>query len=124
MFAMAVHSETTTARGAPPWWRRGPVVAGIVVLLLGTELLLGWSSLAEALAQLRAPAWHWVAAAVAVELASMRSYARMQHTLLHGAGTKVSLRRHVATAYAAHAARRPRWRPGASRSAAPSPPAR
>jgi hypothetical protein len=43
-----------------------------------------------------------VAAAVAAELASMGTYARMQRALLRGAGTTVSIRRHVATAYAAH----------------------
>jgi len=102
MGRMAVHSETTPTTGGPPWWRRGPVVAGVVVLILGAELAAGWPSLAGALAQLRTPVWHWVGLAVLAELGSMRSYARMQRTLLRGAGTKVSLRRHVATAYAAH----------------------
>ncbi|WP_250028981.1 lysylphosphatidylglycerol synthase transmembrane domain-containing protein [Paractinoplanes maris] len=100
---MAVQQETARpTTGVPPWWRRKPAVAGIVVAVLGAELVLGWSSLAGALAQLSAPRWNWVAAALAAELASMGTYARMQRALLRGAGTKVSMRRHVATAYAAH----------------------
>jgi putative heme transporter len=103
MGEMAVQEEIVRpVAGPPPWWRRGPVVAGVVVLILGVELVLGWSALSGALAQLRAPNWHWMLAAIAAELASMGTYARMQRTLLRGAGTKVSLRRHVATAYAAH----------------------
>jgi uncharacterized membrane protein YbhN (UPF0104 family) len=103
MIRMAVHSETREpATGAPPWWRRGPVVAAVVVLVLGAELIIGWQSLVGALAQLRAPHWNWVLAALLAELASMGTYARMQRALLRGAGTKVSMRRHVATAYAAH----------------------
>jgi uncharacterized membrane protein YbhN (UPF0104 family) len=88
--------------GRPPWWRRGRVVAGIVVLVLGVELILGWHSLAGALAELRTPHWGWVAGAIGAEVASMGTYARMQRALLRAAGTKVSIRRLVATAYAAH----------------------
>jgi uncharacterized protein (TIRG00374 family) len=100
---MAVHSDTAPAvTGAPPWWRRGPVVAGVVLLILGVELVFGWSALVGALTQLRAPRWNWVAFAVLAELASMGTYARMQRALLRGAGTKISVRKHVATAYAAH----------------------
>jgi len=85
-----------------PWWRRGPAVALIVALILGVELVLGWSSLVGAFTQLRTPHWGWVAGALAVELASMRAYARMQRALLRGAGTKIELHKHVAVAYAAH----------------------
>ena len=100
---MAVQQQTAgPTGGSAPWWRRGPVVAAVVVLILGVELILGWSSLVAAVHQLRAPRWTWVAAAVVAELASMGTYARMQRALLRGAGTKVSIRRHVATAYAAH----------------------
>ncbi|WP_250002392.1 YbhN family protein [Actinoplanes sp. M2I2] len=103
MISMAVQQETARPpAGAPPWWRRGPAVAAIVVIVLGVELVLGWSALAGALTQLRAPRWNWVAAALAAELMSMGTYARMQRALLRGAGTKVSMKRHVATAYAAH----------------------
>ena len=103
MGAMAVHSETARpSTGTPPWWRRGPVVAGVVVLILGVELILGWHALVDALAQLRAPRWNWVGLAVLAELASMGTYARMQRALLRGAGTKVSIRKHLVTAYAAH----------------------
>jgi uncharacterized membrane protein YbhN (UPF0104 family) len=100
---MAVHQQTARPTAASvPWWRRGPVVATVVVLVLGVELYLGWPSLAGALVQLRAPHWGWVAAAVVAEIASMGMYARMQRALLRGAGTKISVKRHVATAYAAH----------------------
>ena len=91
-----------TLTGATPWWRRGPVVAAVVVAVLAAELVVGWSSLVGALSALRTPHWGWVAAALAAEIASMGTYARMQRALLRGAGTKVPVRRHVAMAYAAH----------------------
>jgi len=87
---------------AVAWWRRGPIVAGVVVCILAAELIFGWSALIGAFEQLRTPKWGWVAAAVVAELASMGTYARMQRTLLRGAGTKVKIRKHVAVAYAAH----------------------
>ena len=94
-----VASEQT----APPaWWRRPPAVVAVIVGILGTELVIGWSSLAGAVHQLRTPAWNWVAGAVVAEIASMGTYARMQQALLRGAGTNVPVRRHVALAYAAH----------------------
>jgi uncharacterized membrane protein YbhN (UPF0104 family) len=43
-----------------------------------------------------------VAGALVAEMASMGTYARMQRALLRGAGTTVSIQRHVVTAYAAH----------------------
>ena len=101
MFRMAVQTAPP-ATGSPPWWRRGPIVAVLVVLVLAVELVLGWGSLVGALAALRTPRWGWVAVAVAAEIASMGTYARMQRALLRGAGTKVSIGRHIATAYAAH----------------------
>ena len=81
---MVGSKETTTP---PAWWRRTPAVVAVVVLILGVELVIGWPSLAEALRQLRAPAWNWVAGAVIAEIASMSTYARMQQALLRGAGT-------------------------------------
>ncbi|MET0417688.1 MAG: YbhN family protein [Actinoplanes sp.] len=99
---MAVQRSVPAGAGPTPWWRRGPTVAAVVVLILGAELILGWSALSGAIAQLRTPKWNWVTAALIAELISMGAYARMQRTLLHGAGTKVSIRKHVATAYAAH----------------------
>ena len=98
----AVQETIRPTTGSPPWWRRGPVVVGIVVLILGVELIAGWHALAGALRQLRAPHWGWVAGALLAEVASMGTFARMQRALLRGAGTKVSVRKHVATAYAAH----------------------
>ena len=88
-------SQDTTP---PVWWRRPPAAVAAVLAVLGTELVLGWSSLAEAVHQLRTPAWNWVAAAVIAEIASMGTYARMQQALLRGAGTRVPIRRHVALA--------------------------
>ena len=104
MARMATPHDTAGPATEPAvaWWRRGPVVAGVVAVIIGVELVFGWSALTGALADLRTPKWDWVAAAVAAELASMGTYARMQRTLLRGAGTKVKIRRHVAVAYAAH----------------------
>jgi len=99
---MSTLQETARPPTGPPWWRRGPVVAAVVALILGVELIFGWHALIDALVQLRAPRWSWVLAALGAELASMGTYARMQRALLRGAGTKVSIGRHVATAYAAH----------------------
>ncbi len=95
---MAVPEDTAPRR----WWRRPPAVVAVVAGILGVELILGWSSLSEAVRQLRTPAWNWVAGAVIAEIASMGTYARMQQALLRGAGTRVPVRRHVALAYAAH----------------------
>ncbi|MET0491552.1 MAG: UPF0104 family protein, partial [Actinoplanes sp.] len=95
---MAPTEQTAT----PTRRRRGPVVAAVILLILGLELIFGWSALTGAFHQLRTPAWNWVAGAVVAEIASMGTYARMQRALLHGAGTKVKVRRHVAMAYAAH----------------------
>ena len=92
----------TQPTAAPAWWRRAPAVVTVIVGILGTELILGWSALTQAVQQLRSPAWNWVAAAVIAEIASMGTYARMQRVLLRGAGTTISVRRHVALAYAAH----------------------
>jgi uncharacterized membrane protein YbhN (UPF0104 family) len=100
--AVTGNAERATTAAPPVWWRRGPVVAAVVVLILGVELFFGWSALAGALAQLRAPNWNWVTVALAAEIASMASFARMQRALLRGAGTKVPVRKHVAMAYAAH----------------------
>jgi len=104
MTMMAAHNDTArpTTEAPVARWRRGPVVAVVVLLILGVELVLGWSALVEALAQLRTPKWGWVAGALAVELTSMRTYARMQSALLRGAGTKVGVHKHIALAYAAH----------------------
>jgi uncharacterized membrane protein YbhN (UPF0104 family) len=91
-----------TTPGSPPWWRRGSVVAAVVVTILGVELFFGWHAITGALSQLRTPEWGWVFGALLAEVASMGTFARMQRALLHSAGTKVPIRRHVALAYAAH----------------------
>jgi uncharacterized membrane protein YbhN (UPF0104 family) len=79
-------------------------MAGVAVVatVLGVELVLGWPSLAAALAQFRTPHPGWLLAAVLVEMSSMRAYARMQRRLLRSAGVRASLLRHIALAYAAH----------------------
>jgi uncharacterized membrane protein YbhN (UPF0104 family) len=100
--SLTADPATATTPDRPPWWRRAPVVAAVVAVIIGVELVLGWSALSGALSQLRTPKWNWVAGALVAEIASMGTYARMQRALLRGAGTKVSIRKHVATAYAAH----------------------
>jgi uncharacterized membrane protein YbhN (UPF0104 family) len=102
MAATDTSGSATTTADRPKWWRRPPVVAAVLVAVLAVELFFGWSALAGALAQLRAPHWNWVAFALLAEIASMGTFARMQRALLRGAGTNVSIRNHVATAYAAH----------------------
>jgi uncharacterized membrane protein YbhN (UPF0104 family) len=100
---MAVQQESARpAKGSPPWWRRGPAVAVVALIVVGVELIVGWRSLIGALTHLREPRWDWVAAALAAEIASMGTYARMQRALLRGAGTKVKIAEHIVTAYAAH----------------------
>jgi uncharacterized membrane protein YbhN (UPF0104 family) len=99
---MSAVQESVRPTTGSPWWRRGPVVVAVVALILGLELIFGWHALVGALTELRAPRWNWVFAALVAELLSMSTYARMQRALLRGAGTKVSIGKHVATAYAAH----------------------
>lgn len=81
---------------------RRVVPVAIVLVVVLTEAVLGWSSLATAFRELHTPHWGWVALAVLAELLSMGGYARMQRRLLQSAGTTVHLGRHVALAYAAH----------------------
>jgi putative heme transporter len=100
--AVSGNAARATTTDRPVWWRRGPVVAAVVVAILGAELFFGWSALFGAVAQLRAPHWNWVAGALVAEVASMGTFGRMQGALLRGAGTKVPIRKHVAMAYAAH----------------------
>lgn len=102
MTATGAPAAATSATGPPRRWRRGTLVAAVMVVVLGTEMIFGWPALRQAFTQLRAPHWGWVGAALTAEIISMGTYARMQRALLRGAGTKVSVRRHVAMAYAAH----------------------
>ncbi|WP_213009497.1 lysylphosphatidylglycerol synthase transmembrane domain-containing protein [Paractinoplanes toevensis] len=82
------------------WVRTAAVV--VVLGLLGTELVLGWSSLAGALHQLRTPHPGWLALAVFAEVASMSAYARMQRRLLRSAGVRAPYRENMRLALAAH----------------------
>jgi putative heme transporter len=97
--------EVTAPRAHPRPQRRrwiGPAVAGAVLALITTELVLGWSDLAAALHQLRTPHIGWLALAVVAELAAMSAYARMQRRLLRSADVRASYRDHLKLAYAAH----------------------
>ncbi|WP_433362675.1 lysylphosphatidylglycerol synthase transmembrane domain-containing protein [Actinoplanes sp. CA-142083] len=78
------------------------VAVGAVVIVLGAELVLGWSSLADALRQLRTPHVGWLALAVVAELVAMNAYGRMQSHLLRSAGVRAPLVDHLRLAYAAH----------------------
>ncbi|GIF21793.1 membrane protein [Paractinoplanes tereljensis] len=73
-----------------------------MVALLVTELVLGWSSLAGALRQLRTPHLGWLALAVFAEVASMSAYARMQRRLLRSAGVRAPYLENMRLALAAH----------------------
>ena len=88
------------SRAVRRWLPRIAVAA--VLVLFAVELAVGWPSLAAALARLRAPQPGWLAAGLALEIASMGAYARMQRHLLRSAGVRAPLRRHLALAYAAH----------------------
>lgn len=91
----------TDERGTRRRWLK---IAGVVavVVLLGIELVLGWSSLAAALRHLRAPHLGWLILATLTELAAMNAYGRMQRRLLRSAGVRVSIVEHLRLAYAAH----------------------
>jgi uncharacterized membrane protein YbhN (UPF0104 family) len=82
------------------WVRYAAITA--VLTLITVELVLGWSSLAGALRQLRAPHLGWLALAVVAELTAMSAYAHMQRRLLRSAGVRASSLDHVRLAYAAH----------------------
>jgi putative heme transporter len=82
------------------WVRYAGIAA--VASLIAVELVLGWSSLAGALHQLRTPHLGWLALAVAAELTAMSAYAHMQRRLLRSAGVRATRLDHVRLAYAAH----------------------
>lgn len=78
------------------------VAVGAVLILFAVELVWGWPSLEKAFAQLRAPRIEPIVVAVLAELGVMGAYARMQRHLMRSAGVRVTVRRHLALAYAAH----------------------
>ena len=88
------------SRAVRRWLPRFAVAA--VLVLFAVELAVGWPSLAAALARLRAPQPGWLVAGLALEIAAMGAYARMQQRLLRSAGVRAPLHRHMALAYAAH----------------------
>ncbi|MFG1996205.1 flippase-like domain-containing protein [Actinoplanes sp. NPDC048988] len=101
-------SAETAAEDDPPVarsrWGRRLRLAGIVAMLVlfAVELVVGWSSLAGALRQLRAPHVGWLALATLAEVAAMGAYARMQGRLLRSAGVRASHLDNVKLTYAAH----------------------
>ncbi|MFF5083811.1 YbhN family protein [Actinoplanes sp. NPDC000266] len=101
-------SAGTAAEDDPPvarsrWGRRLRIAGVIAVLaLFAVELVLGWSSLAGALHQLRTPHVGWLALATLAEVAAMGAYARMQGRLLQSAGVRASHLDNVKLTYAAH----------------------
>jgi uncharacterized membrane protein YbhN (UPF0104 family) len=95
---MAVDTRTVASRRR---WLRPAAVAALIALF-GTELALGWHSLADAFGHLSAPHPGWLTIAVLAEIASMGAYARMQRRLLLSAGIKRPITDHLALAYAAH----------------------
>jgi hypothetical protein len=97
----AVHAPRPTPVRPGRSLLRAAALLALVVLLVG-ELVMGRQSLLAALAHLRAPDPAWLAAAVLVEVGAVSCYGRMQRHLLRSAGVRVSTRRHVALAYAAH----------------------
>jgi putative heme transporter len=97
------HPETQDP--APSWVRRNRLrvaAAATVLVLVTVELVLGWSSLVDALHHLRRPHPGWLLLAVAAEIVSMHAYARMQRRLLQSAGVHAPLIDNVRLAYAAH----------------------
>ncbi|MFI1991564.1 YbhN family protein [Actinoplanes sp. NPDC020271] len=89
----------------PSWVRRNALrlaAVAAVLVLVTVELVLGWSSLTDALHQLRRPHPGWLLLAVAAEIVSMNAYARMQRHLLRSAGVRPPMIDNVHLAYAAH----------------------
>jgi uncharacterized membrane protein YbhN (UPF0104 family) len=82
-------------------WVRYAAISAVLALIT-VELVLGWSSLAGALHQLRTPHLGWLALAIVAELTAMSAYAHMQRRLLRSAGVRASSLDHVRLAYAAH----------------------
>ncbi|MEZ0351474.1 YbhN family protein [Mycobacterium sp. pR1184] len=92
--------ESETPRGKY-WWVR-PAVLGLVAIVLGVEVALGWDQLAKAWTSLFQANWWWLLAAVAAAAASMHSFAQIQRTLLKSAGVHVKQLRSEAAFYAAN----------------------
>ena len=83
------------------WWVRW-VVLGVVAIVLGVEVALGWKQLAKAWMSLYEANWWWLIAAVLAAVASMHSFAEIQRTLLRSAGVHVKQWRSEAAFYAAN----------------------
>ncbi|AEV85449.1 hypothetical protein ACWT_4427 [Actinoplanes sp. SE50] len=97
----AVHATPPRVAGQRRHRLRIAAVLALVALF-GTELLLGWSSLAGALHHLRRPHPGWLTLAVLAEVVSMNAYARMQRHLLRSAGVRARIVDTVRLAFAAH----------------------
>ncbi|MDT5119109.1 MAG: putative heme transporter [Mycobacterium sp.] len=83
------------------WWVRWAVL-GLVAIVLGVEVALGWDQLAKAWTSLFQANWWWLLAAVLAAAASMHSFAQIQRTLLRSAGLHVKQLRSEAAFYAAN----------------------
>lgn len=97
----AAEDGPQVAHGGRWRWLRIAGVAAVLVLF-AVELVLGWSSLASALRQLRTPHVGWLALAVLAEVAAMSAYAHMQGRLLSSAGVRARHIDNVKLTYAAH----------------------
>jgi len=96
----AANGDVRAIRAGRRWLPQ--ILAVAVLTLLAVEFVIGWPSLASALARLRAPQPGWIAAGLVLEIASMIAYALMQRHLLRSAGVRAPLHRNVELAYAAH----------------------
>ncbi|WP_434086293.1 lysylphosphatidylglycerol synthase transmembrane domain-containing protein [Mycobacterium lentiflavum] len=92
--------ERQTSRGKYRWVRWA--VLGLVAIVLGVEVALGWDQLAKAWTSLFQANWWWLLAAVAAAAASMHSFAQIQRTLLRSAAVHVKQLRSEAAFYAAN----------------------
>ncbi|MCU1489166.1 MAG: rane protein of unknown function [Acidimicrobiaceae bacterium] len=91
---------------APPrrcgrWIRWAVSVLSVVVL--ATFIATRRAALATSFERLGHPGWSWIPVAIALELASMVTFARMQRRLLSAGGSRIGNRPMVATTLAANA---------------------
>jgi uncharacterized protein (TIRG00374 family) len=79
------------------------VGAGVVLAVLGVEIVLVRPYLGKAFRSLSHPNFWWVLVAVVAELASMAAFARVQRRMLRTGGVRVSMCRMLSLTYAANA---------------------
>jgi uncharacterized membrane protein YbhN (UPF0104 family) len=76
---------------------------GLVVALLGVEIVLAAPMLGSAITALRQARPAWIAAAVAAEIVSMDMFARLRRRLMASAGVRVGVRDTLGSIYVANA---------------------